>query len=56
VPALARTHAEAGIEPNGWTTTPDWHGESLDYTLAIEMLRRPTGFSPKPTLTKLRQE
>jgi hypothetical protein len=39
-------HAEAGIEPDAWTTTPDWHGEPLDYGLAIDMLWRPTRSEP----------
>ena len=36
--ALVRNHTEAGIVPGGWTATPDWHGEPLDYHLAIDML------------------
>jgi hypothetical protein len=41
VAALAKTHADQGITPDQWTSTPDWHGETLDYGLAIDMLRRP---------------
>jgi len=41
VGALVRTHAEAGIEPDGWTATPDWRGEALDYDWAISVLWTP---------------
>ena len=41
VNALVRTHAEAGIEPDAWVATPDWHGEPLDYGLGIDMLWGP---------------
>jgi hypothetical protein len=37
VNALGKRHAEQGITPDEWTATPDWHGESLDYGLAIDM-------------------
>lgn len=39
VEAMMGEHAEAGIEPNEWTPTPQWHGEALDYSLAIDMFR-----------------
>jgi hypothetical protein len=38
---LLRSHEEAGIRPDAWTPTPDWHGEPLDYGLAIDMLWKP---------------
>ena len=37
--ALARAHRSGGVEPDAWTTTPDWHGERLDLGFAIDMLR-----------------
>jgi len=36
---LVRAHRERGIVPHRWTATPLWNGESLDYGLAIDMLR-----------------
>src|SRR5690606_7011363 len=41
-PAAALMHRNRadGIVPGPWTPTPDWHGESLDLGLAIDVLRR----------------
>jgi hypothetical protein len=39
VASMVRKHAEEGIEPHEWTATPQWHGEVLDYGLAIDMFR-----------------
>jgi hypothetical protein len=39
--ALMRTNQEHGIEPDEWTATPLWHGETFDYSLALDMLRHP---------------
>jgi hypothetical protein len=40
-PATLRgDHERAGLEIDGWTPTPDWHGERLDLDWAIYMLRR----------------
>jgi hypothetical protein len=36
---LVRAHRERGITPDAWTATPLWHGEILDYGLAIDMFR-----------------
>jgi hypothetical protein len=36
---LVRAHGERGITPDAWTATPLWHGEPLDYGLAIDMFR-----------------
>ncbi|MFC1661215.1 hypothetical protein ACFL3S_07145, partial [Gemmatimonadota bacterium] len=38
---LVETHRTRGIEPDAWTATPLWHGEALDYGLALDMLRPP---------------
>jgi len=37
VEALVRGHRKDGIDPDPWTPTPDWHGEPLDYGLALDM-------------------
>jgi len=39
VPLLVRNHEELGIEPDDWTATPLWHGETFDCSLALDMLR-----------------
>jgi hypothetical protein len=39
VGTLIRTHADVGIEPHGWTATPDWHGEALDLAWAVDAVR-----------------
>jgi len=39
VGAMIRAHQRDAVEPDAWTATPDWHGEPLDYGLAIDMLR-----------------
>jgi hypothetical protein len=36
---LVRGHRLKGIDPDAWTATPRWHGETLDLGLAIDMLR-----------------
>ena len=41
VAALMRTNEEHGIEPDEWTATPLWLGETFDYSLALDMLRHP---------------
>jgi len=38
--ALMHRNRADGIVPGPWTPTPDWHGESLDLGLAIDLLRR----------------
>ncbi len=45
VPSLESLNAERGIEPDAWTTTPLWHGEAIDYSLALDMLRHPAAGS-----------
>lgn len=36
---MVRNHSLGGIAPDEWTATPNWHGEALDYGLAIDMFR-----------------
>ncbi len=36
---LEREQARMGILPDPWTATPLWHGERLDYGLALDMFR-----------------
>ena len=38
--ALEQANHRLGVDPDAWTATPDWHGESLDLGLAIDMLRK----------------
>jgi hypothetical protein len=38
---LCEAHRNRGIDPDEWTATPLWHGERLDYGLALDMLRSP---------------
>ncbi len=38
---LVRAQKKRGITPHRWTATPLWNGETLDYGLAIDMLRPP---------------
>ncbi len=40
ISTLVRTHTAVGIDPDPQTTTPLWHGEPLDVSLALDMLRR----------------
>ena len=40
VAALGAANHRLGIDPDAWTATPDWLGESLDLGLAIDMLRK----------------
>jgi 5-methylcytosine-specific restriction endonuclease McrA len=40
VGALVARHGARGLEPDRWTPTPIWHGEELDYGLAVDMCRR----------------
>ena len=55
VAAMVQKHAEEGIEPHEWTPTPQWHGETLDFGLAIDMFRgtfpreRPRAIELTPT-------
>ena len=39
VAALTLENGKEGAVPHEWTTTPHWHGESLDLRLALDMLR-----------------
>jgi hypothetical protein len=36
---LTEANAARGVEPDDWTATPLWQGESLDYGLSIDMFR-----------------
>jgi hypothetical protein len=36
---LVRGHRQRGIDPGSWAATPLWHGEPLDLSLAIDMVR-----------------
>jgi hypothetical protein len=38
VGALVKAQREAGVEPDGWTATPQWHGEALDLHWAVQAL------------------
>ena len=37
---LVTQNEDRGVTPDSWTATPLWNGETLDYGLAIDMLRR----------------
>ena len=37
---LMKAHEARGIIPDKWTPTPNWHGETFDYGMAIDWLRR----------------
>jgi 5-methylcytosine-specific restriction endonuclease McrA len=39
VRALAEGNRRRGVNIHAWTPTPDWHGESLDLGIALDMLR-----------------
>jgi len=39
VGGLVHGNAARGEAPDEWTATPLWHGEPMDYSLAIDMLR-----------------
>ena len=53
VEGLMQANARRGSVPDEWTATPLWHGESLDYGLAIDMLRGddPLGSANPPETT-----
>lgn len=43
---LVRRNRFRGVDPDEWTAAPRWHGETLDLSLAIDMLRGLEDFLP----------